>query len=806
MIHYLRIMVRILLLLLFGVQFVHASGPSMRKYCLHGSENMSVLNKGSLPLGYHADHFTIRIDSIDMSAGTIKGNTEVTLVSEQSGLNQAALSLLEFTVDSVTSPDQTVSFTYDDTTLTVDFSAPLTINDSIDIRIYYQGTPSTDASGWGGFYFSGAYAFNLGVGFLADPHNFGRAWYPCLDEFASRSTYDFFIRTSSGQKAFCNGDLIQQSSVPGGQVEWHWKIEQTIPSYLVSMAVGPYISFADTTSGIPVEFACLPSDTNNVKATFSNLDTTVAGFSDAYGPYPFSKIGYCLIPFNSGAMEHATSVHIGRVFINGSQSYSTLWAHELSHMWWGDKVTCASQEDMWLNEGFASFNEAFYYEVNSSKEAYTNWIRSNHRQVVQFAHTPAQDGSYLTLNNIPHEYTYGSHVYNKGASIAHTMRGYMGDSAFFDGCKYYMNNRAYSHASSYDLRDDMESGSGKPMDRFFDDWVFTPGFPHFSIDSVNIIFGAFDHVYVHTRQRSKGVTHLYEMPVEVNLTDGINDTTFTVIIDSLTNMFHFPLLFTPTMISLDRALKVTDAIVDYELEVASSGVKIMYETNVVLNVQNVGASNSTVRVEHNYVMPDPFKQSNPGIRLSDYHYWKIDGLLDQAFISKATFVYDGSTSPSSGFLDNTLITGSEDSLVMLFREGTWDDWKIVDSFTLNTGPSVLDKRGTVVVDTLMKGEYAFGILDHSVGFDELDITEKKVMNLFPNPADDILTVEVLRKYDQGTSRYRVIDTGGRVFIEGSLADKGSQFQINTIGLSKGLYLLIMDQKGKHFAAEKFVIR
>ena len=169
-------------------------------------------------------------------------------------------------------------------------------------------------------------------------------------------------------------------------------------------------------------------------------------------------------------------------------------------------------------------------------------------------------------------------------------------------------------------------------------------------------------------------------------------------------------------------------------------------------------------------------------------------------------MYDGSTSPSSGYLDNTLITGSEDSLVMLFRQGTWDDWKIVDSFTLNTGPSVLDKRGTVVVDTLMKGEYALGILDHSVGFDELDITEKKVMNLFPNPADDILTIEILRKYDEGTSRYRVIDTGGRVFIEGSLADKGSQFQINTSGLSKGLYLLIMDQKGKHFAAEKFVIR
>lgn len=807
-IHYLRIMIRISLLLLLISGLAHASGPSMRYQCVHTGQGVLPQQAEKLPAGFDAAHYTITIDSIDMQAGTIKGNTEVTFVSEQASLNQVSLSLLEFTVDSVTSADQPVSYMYDDTTLTVDLSMSLAVNDTVRVRVHYHGTPSTDASGWGGFYFTGGYAFNLGVGFLADPHNFGRSWYPCIDEFTSRSSYDFYITTESGQRAFCNGDLIQQSGLPGGQIQWHWNIGQSIPSYLVGLAVGPYISFTDTSSGIPVEFACLPADTNNIKATFSNLDSTVTGFSNAYGPYPFSKIGYCLIPFNSGAMEHATSIHIGRVFINGTQSYATLWAHELSHMWWGDKVTCASQEDMWLNEGFASFNEAYYYEVNSSKETYTNWIRSNHRQVVQFAHTPAQDGSYLTLNNIPHEYTYGSHVYNKGASIAHTMRGYMGDSAFFEGCRAYMNNRAFHHASSYDLRDDMSSGSGVPMNRFFDDWVFTPGFPHFSIDSVNIVFGAFDHVYVHTRQRSKGVSHLYEMPVEINLTDGVSDTTFTVVIDSAVNTFHFPLLFTPTMVTIDRALRITDAIVDYEQEISSTGVKVMYETNVVLNVQNVGSSNSLVRVEHNYVMPDPFKQSNPGIRLSDYHYWKIDGLLDPALVTKATFVYDGSTSPSTGYLDNTLITGSEDSLVMLFREGAWDDWNIVDHYNVNTGPSVLDKRGTIIVDTLRRGEYAFGMMDYSVGYDEAGpVKEVKVMSIFPNPAKDLLTIELSEGYGTGSpgASFRVTDTGGRMFLEEAISDQVSGYQLDISSLSSGLYLLNLYDKGSVKATEKFVV-
>jgi aminopeptidase N len=800
-------MIRLSLLLLFISGLTLASGPSMRQYCRHLSPE-GLEKQAKVPIGYDAAHFTITIDSIDMSGGTIRGNTEITVVSQQSGLSQVSFSLLEFTVDSVISPGQSLTHVYDDTTLTVDLSVPLMLNDTVIISIHYHGSPSLDASGWGGFYFSGAYAFNLGVGFLADPHNYGRAWYPCIDEFTSRSSYDFFITTGSGQKAFCNGDLIQQTGLPNGSVIWHWRIEETIPSYLVSMAVGPYLSFTDTSAGIPVEFACIPSDTNNIKATFTNLDSTVAGFSAAYGTYPFSKIGYCLIPFNSGAMEHATSIHIGRVFINGTQSYSTLWAHELSHMWWGDKVTCASQEDMWLNEGFASFNEAFYYEVNSGKEAYTNWIRSNHREVVQFAHTPAQDGSYLTLNNIPHEYTYGSHVYNKGASIAHTLRGYMGDSAFFEGCKYYMNNRAYSHASSYDLRDDMTAGSGSSVSRFFDDWVFTPGFPHFSIDSVNIVAGAFDHVYVHTRQRSKGVAHLYEMPVDVNLTDGLNDTTFTVLIDSATNTFHFPLLFTPTMVTLDRSLKITDAIVDYEKEITTPGVNVMYETNVVLNVQNTGPSNSLVRVEHNYVMPDPFKQSNPGIRLSDYHYWKVDGLWDPAFISKATFVYDGSTSPSSGYLDNTLITGSEDSLVILYREDTWADWQIVNSYILNTGPSVLDKRGTIIVDTLRKGEYAFGILDHTVGFDGSGVKESRSLSIYPNPAKDILIVEIpeVNKHAANWSVVRVLDTGGRMILEEVLPKGERTVRFNTSALPPGIYLVNWSENDGLLGAGRFIVQ
>ncbi len=756
------------------------------------------------PLLYDISHYNINIDSINFSAFTIKANTKARIVAKQAIVSQVTFDLLKFTVDSILSGGSICAYTYNDTLLTVTLPTPLPANDSIDVEVFYNGSPSVDGSGWGGFYFSGSFAFNLGVGFAANPHNYGRAWYPCSDTFDSKSRYDFFITTSSSAKAFCNGFLVQQIANPNGTITWHWKMNDPIPSYLVSMAVGPYHTVTNTLSGIPVEIACLASDTNNVNATFSNLDTTLTKFIDSYGPYPFDKVGYCLVPFNSGAMEHAASIHIGRVFVNGSQSYATLWAHELSHMWWGDKVTCKTAEDMWLNEGFASFNEALYTQNISGDVAYTNWIRSNHRKVLQFAHTPAGDGSYLTLNNIPHDYTYGQHVYNKGASIAHSLRGMLGDSAFFAGCKIYMDNHAYGNADSYDLKNDFNSMPTVDVTRFFDDWVFTPGFPHFSVDSVAIYIGAFDHVYVHTRQRNVGNSnHLYKMPVEINLTDGNNDTTFTVLIDSVTNVFHFPLLFTPTMVTIDRDLKITDAVVDYEKNINSTGNNIMYETNVSLNVQDPGINGSTIRVEHNYVEPDGFKQSNPGIRLSDYHYWTVKGLLSSGFESSANFTYDGSNSSVSGFLDNTLITGVEDSIVMMYREGSWDDWSPVNGFTLNKGANSMDKRGSVIVDSLKAGEYCLGYFDHLVGLSaELEL---KKIKIFPNPANEKLTVEI-NSENKSDLNIQITDTRGSVILYQRISKNSREFIWDSSDVQSGMYHVILVNNQEAIGYAKVIIQ
>lgn len=750
-------------------------------------------------------HYAISIDTVNYSAQSIRGSATLTVMSKLNNVNNITLSLLELNIDSIVSNGQPLTYSYNDTLIQITPPAPLNQNDTIVLIVYYNGQPQQDAS-WGGFYFSGQYAFNLGVSFSQDPHTFGRVWFPCIDEFTDRSLYDFYISTASGYKAFCNGALQGSTNNPNGTITWHWKMNQTIPSYLACMAVAPFYTLQRTSNGIPVQWAVLAADTNATLATFVNLDTAVSSFITAYGPYPWDKIGYTATPVVYGGMEHASCIHISKAFIDGSLNYETLWAHELSHMWWGDNVTCANEQEMWLNEGMAVFNEYFFTEKVYGLTAYKNAIRTNHRKVLQFAHII--DGNYFALNNVPHAYTYGNTVYHKGADFAHTLRNYMGDSLFFAGCRGYMNNRAYGNATSADFRDELALASGLNVTRFFDDWIFTPGFPHFSIDSVVYIPGGQDHYWVYTRQKTKGnAAHLYSMPVDITFSDGVNDTTVSVLIDSLTNVFHCALIGVFDFIALDRGEKVSDAVSDYERAITIAGSVAFPETNVTLIVQSVGTSSPFVRIEHNWVKPDDFIQSNPGIRLSDYHYWKVDGIFDSTFISAATFTYDGRTPAASaslnfGYVDNTLITVTEDSLVLLYRRKAGENWTVIPNTITNYIGSHFDKSGNIRVDTLRKGEYVLGYRDYTVTavLSSSPSANQFALKAFPNPASSVCRLEFsLPHGENGT--LSIFDSSGKKVYSTSVFSHQEFISWDTYSCDAGAYTATLSSGNKKISSK-----
>ena len=752
---------------------------------------------------FHIEKYIISIDTIDFTGKQIKAKTQIQIVANQNNLSAIEMDLFQLTVDSVYYPLGNLPYSYQNDKLNISLPVVLNTNDTISLTVAYQGSPKKDASGFGGFYFFPNMAFNLGVGFTADPHNLGKVWFPCLDVFDDKSKYEFYITTPLTQKAYCNGFLNDSLINANNTITWHWKMNDYIPTYLACMATGPYTSWSRTYNGVPIEIAALPADTAAVSATFVNLPAAINLFTQYYGSYPFNKIGYTLVNFTGGAMEHATNIAIGKAFINGTLGYETLWAHELSHMWWGDKVTCKTAEDMWLNEGWASFNEALFTEAIYGPTAYKDWIRTNHRKVLQLAHIT--DGGYLALNNVPTSVTYGNTAYQKGADIVHTLRNYAGDSLFKVGAQHYLDTFAYSNASSIDMEHAFTSSTGTDYSRFFTDWVYTPGFPHLSIDSAIYVPGGLDHYFVYTRQRNKGSNgHIYSMPVDITFSDGITDTTVSIQIDSATQMFHIPLLMAnATWIALDRGEKISDAISDYEKIITTTGLQIMKETNTTLNVQSVGASPSTVRIEHHWVQPDGFKGSNPGIRLSDYHYWQAEGIFNPGFVSKISFQYDGSTNGLTGYIDNTLITGREDSLVLLYRENTAGDWQIISAS--QTMGSPLDKRGSFSVDTLKKGEYVLGYRDFTVNNEQLNNMQNFNLNIVPNPAKNHITLTLnLEPGDSGIAQ--IIDIKGREVDRIKVQSGQSEYVIQTSKWKNGEYFIHLKTDKSLIANGRFIIQ
>jgi hypothetical protein len=398
-------------------------------------------------------------------------------------------------------------------------------------------------------------------------------------------------------------------------------------------------------------------------------------------------------------MEHASNISYPFTGWTGSTESEWWYAHELAHMWFGDMVTCASAEDMWLNEGWAVWCESLYREGIYGKHAYKENMRIKLKDVLQT--TNVVDGGYFALYGIPQTLTYGSTVYQKGGQVAHTLRGYMGDSLFFGGVKAYLQEYGYNHASTFEMRDFLSKYSGLNLDSFFDAWVFTPGFPHFSIDSAITVSSPTGYnVSVYVRQKLNGTTHYANANhLEITFMDkNWKSITDTLVFSGITGKKVFHLPFSPVAVMVDFNEKISDATTDVAKILNSTGEYDFPQTFCKITVEQISDS-ALLRITHNWVAPDTLRISQTGLRISDSRYWTVEGIFPADFKAKATFSYNRLDN-----LDKNLITGSSDSLLILFRPGAGYAWKQI-SFEQNGSWN----SGTIMVYNLQKGEYTLAV-------------------------------------------------------------------------------------------------
>ncbi len=356
--------------------------------------------------------------------------------------------------------NKSVKYYQENTRLSIE--ASFSVNDSFLVVINYEGTPQS--LGFGSFNF-GSYNDKSVVYSLSEPI-YASTWFPCNDKPTDKASADIFITNDSSKVSVSNGKLVGVSTNKDRRT-YHWKTEYEISTYLLCIYSAEYLTFEEkyvSKSGkrMPIKYYVFPQHYKNAKRDFEINLPALKYFSGKFGEYPFvnEKYGVAEFLWNSGAMEHQTITGIGEQFVTGKGFFKDIYVHELAHQWWGNAVSPKTWKDVWLNEGFATYSEALFWEYQSGPEALISTMISKFGNF--------EKG---TLYN-PGAALFSKLIYNKGAWVLHMLRKEVGEKSFNKILKNYFETFKYKNASTSDFKELCEKISNENLDYFFKQWVF----------------------------------------------------------------------------------------------------------------------------------------------------------------------------------------------------------------------------------------------------------------------------------------------------------------------------------------------
>lgn len=684
-------------------------------------------------VSFDALNYTIKINNVDFEEKTLEGESIMTCRALLDSPQCIELDFISMLVDEVTVNDEDASFVQSDTSLIVTLPDGIMQGDEITIATKYGGSPFCES--WGGVHFSGDFVYNLGVGINTVPHNLGRSWYPCIDNFHDKATFEYFVSVTPDKKAVCGGVLQDVIHNEDGTDTYHWKSDIPLATYTASFAIGPYILVEDMyhseISGrdIPITYYVRDVDTAKIETMFQNIHQITNLFETKFGPYHFERIGY--VATSNGAMEHQNNVAFPYSCLTNDLTYEPLYAHELFHSWFGNLVTCASAEDMWINEGWATFAESYYKEVLYGRDVFAEDLNALKINVLTKAHQAYEDNGFFPLNEIPQYNTYGISSYDRGCLVVQSLRDYLGDDVFFSAVTEMLQNNKFTFMSSEDMCAELTEITGHQMEDFFQNFVYQPGASAYVIDSCIVTDSGADNytAEVHVQQKLyKRDNFTFSHKVNVcfmrpDLSVCQKEMRFS---GDYKASATFELDFNPIAVFIDYFCNSYDAKMDGEKMFKSAGQTTFKNTFFKVYVEDITDS-TYCHVTHYLVEPNDTDVE--GYILSSTHHWKVDVVKFGDIEAKAMFNY------SKNNLDSVLLDGTN-NVVLMYRANHQQDWSVVPT-TQNGGNSV----GDLVLEELVSGEYTFAIVDTTYhGLNDNSIENK--IKIYPNPSSDFFKFDI----------------------------------------------------------------
>ena len=537
---------------------------------------LQAITTNNYDLKYHRFNWTI-----DPAQRYISGSVTSYFVATQDQMNSIQFQLnASLTADSARFKGKSTLIDHSGDLITIPLNPAISVGKLDSITVYYHGVPGQ--SGFGSF---SNYVHNGAPSMwtLSEPYG-ASDWWPSKNDLTDKiDSIDVYVVMPKGNHAASNGILVSETPYDANSTLAHWKHRYPIASYLIAIAVTNYARYSDYyktgNDSLEVLNYVYPEDSIELRPRTADVLKSMALFEQLFGPYPFRKEKFGHAQCNiGGGMEHQTMTFLGKSSFN-----HFIFTHELAHQWFGDMVTCGSWEDIWLNEGFATYCLGISDEFLLGQNTFKSYMNDVKNDVIS-----KPQGSVFCNDTTSVGRIFNSALtYNKGAYFLHMLRWILGDSDFFQGIRNYLNDPVlkYKFAHTIDFKRHMEGQSGKDLTRFFNDWFYGTGIPNYSIQ-VNQQFDLSTKVSMNQTQYNSNVS-FFNMVVPIEFKGEKKDTTVLFIHTYSGQTFDFNPDFRIDSVFFDPKFKI-----------------LQYQSDITLNQVTQFQNVKDIKIS---ILPNPAK-------------------------------------------------------------------------------------------------------------------------------------------------------------------------------------------------------
>lgn len=569
-------------------QFYENNNASTRNSYTENSRATSVRQElHPLMQNYDVKHYLFDLEAGNTSA-FLKGSVTIGFRNLVESLDTFVFELVEYyAIDSILLAGVHADYTREGDFIKVIPGILIEKNSLANCQVFYRGELPVNIQKNGfGISHDQQYASTFT---LSEPY-YAKYWFPCKQDLIDKADSVFVtVTTDSGLVVGSNGLLYRKTILENKQVKHEWQSRYPIAYYLISISIAEYIEYNFHVNIPGLADSLLIQnflfDSSTLKKNKTAIDQTgdlILAYSNLFGPYPFlkEKYGHCMVPF-SGGMEHQTLSSMG--FFN-----EELIAHELAHQWFGNSVTCASWQDIWINEGFATYSPFLAIEYQNGKfptqmmTEYINNLMYGAYSGSTFVPTADFDLDYNNiddLNALTNRIFNWYLSYNKGAVILHMLRHEINDDAlFFRILKVFVQEFSNGNASGENFQMLTEKESGRNFDYFFKQWYYGEGYPRYQIQWKQ----TGDLVRIESKQSSNNsTTEFFRMTLDYLIHSTNGDTLIRFEQTSKNQIFEIPFQEEITNIEVDPNSNSLLEIVSLEkIDLVPSTTKIGWDFDI----------------------------------------------------------------------------------------------------------------------------------------------------------------------------------------------------------------------------------